>query len=153
MYKRIPLAITTAIVSGALLLPVSATAQDALKKRENVSYYRVVNFDFKPGHNDAAWEILYDKIAPAVRSMDKEFVALDWDSGPWDSTVYIVLEEGYGTLEYSDSPQGAAFMEALAKQEGGKEAAEKVMKDWVSHIARDSQDLAHAHLPPPAKTK
>jgi hypothetical protein len=150
MYKRIPLAISVATVIGALLLPVSASAQDALKKRENVTYHQVVNFDFKPGHNDDAWEILYQKIAPAVRSMDKDFIALDWDSGPWDTTVYIALEEGYGTLEYADSPQGAEFMAALAKQEGSKEAAGQVMKDWVSHIASDSQNLAHMHLPPPA---
>jgi hypothetical protein len=150
MYKRIPLAISVATVIGALLLPVSASAQDAIKKRENVTYHQVVNFDFKPGHNDAAWEILYQKIAPAVRSMDKKFVALDWDSGPWDTTVYIALEEGYGTLEYADSPQGAEFMAALAKQEGSKEAAGQVMKDWVSHISSDSQNLAHMHLPPPA---
>ena len=149
MYKYLSLAISTATVCGALLLPVSASAQDALKKRENVSYHEVVNLDFKPGHNDAAWEILYQKIAPAVRSMDKNFIALDWESGPWDTTVYITLEEGYGTLEYADSPQGAAFMEALAKQEGSKEAAGQVMKDWVSHIASDSRDLAHMHLPPP----
>lgn len=153
MNKRIPLVFTTALISGAFLLPALASAQDTLKKRENVSYYRVLNLDFKPGHNDAAWEILYQKIAPAVRSMDKEFIALDWESGPWDSTVYITLDEGYGTLEYSDSPQGAAFMEALAKQEGGKDAANKVMADWSSHIARDSQDLAHMHLPPPAKAE
>jgi len=151
MYTRIPLLITTAFVSGALLMPVLASAQDAPKKRENVTYYRVVNFDFKPGHNDAAWEILYQKIAPAVRSMDKDFIALDWESGPWDSTVYIPLDEGYGTLEYSVSPQGAAFMEALAKQEGSKEAADEVMADWATHIDHDSQDLAHMHLPPPAK--
>lgn len=85
--------------------------------------------------------------------MDRNFVALGWESGPWDTTVYIKLEEGYGTLEYADSPQGVAFMEALAKQEGGEDAARKVMKAWVSHIARDSQDLAHMHLPPPAATE
>lgn len=148
MHKSIALAMSALLASGAVLIPVSASAQDTLEKRQNTDYYRVVNLDFKPGHNDEAWEILYEKIAPAVRSLDRNFVALDWESGPWDSTVYIKLDDGYGALEYADSPQGAEFMEALAKQEGSKKAAENVMKDWVSHIANDSQDLAHMHLPP-----
>ena len=119
-----------------------------MEKRENVRYYRVVNLNFKPGHNDAAWEILYQKIAPAVRSMGKNFVALDWESGPWDTTLYITLDEGYGTLEYSTSPQSAAFRASLAAQEGSEEAAAKVLAEWVSHIDNSSDDLAHMHLAP-----
>jgi len=153
MLKRITLIASSAIIAGSLLLPVVASAQEALEKRENVSYYNVVNFNFKPGHNEAAWEILYTKIAPAVRAMDKDFVALDWESGSWDTTVYIELEDGYGALEYATSPQSAAFMASMAKQEGSKEAAEKVMKDWVSHIDNSSSDLAHMHLPPKAEEK
>ncbi len=34
--------------------------------------------------------------------MGKKFVVLDWESGPWDSTLYIALDDGYGTLEYAD---------------------------------------------------
>lgn len=153
MFKYNALAMSAGLIFGVALLPVSASAQDTPEKRENTSYYRVVNLDFKPGHNDEAWEILYQKIAPAVRSLGGNFIALDWESGPWDTTVYIKLEDGYGTLEYADSPQGIEFMKALAAQEGGKKEAEKVMKNWVSHIARDSQDLAHMHLPPPAETE
>jgi len=153
MLKRISLIASSAIIAGSLLLPVAASAQEALKKRENVDYYRVVNFNFKPGHNDAAWEILYTKIGPAVRAMGKDFVALDWESGSWDSTVYIKLEDGYGSLEYANSPQSAAFMASMTKQEGSKEAAEKVMKNWVSHIDNTSSDLAHMHLPPKAEDK
>ena len=153
MSKRISLIASSAIIAGSLLLPVVASAQEALEKRENVSYYNVVHFNFKPGHNDAAWEILYQKIGPAVRAMDKSFVALDWDSGAWDTTVYIKLEDGYGSLEYAVSPGSAAFMASLAKQEGSKEAAGKVMTEWVSHIDNSSSDVAHMHLPPKAEEK
>ena len=83
--------------------------------------------------------------------MDKDFIVLDWESGAWDSTAYIKLEDGYGELEYATSPSNAAFMASMAKQEGSKEAAEKVMKDWVSHIDSTSSDLAHMHLPPKAE--
>lgn len=148
MLKRISLIASSVIIAGSLLVPLVASAQEPLEKRENTSYYRIINFNFKPGHNDAAWEILYEKIAPAVRAMDKSFVALDWETGSWDSTVYIEMEDGYGELEYADSPASAEFMESLATQEGSKEAATKVMKDWVSHIDNSSSDLAHMHLPP-----
>lgn len=36
------------------------------------------------------------------RAMGKNFVVLDWESGPWDSTLYIALDDGYGILEYAD---------------------------------------------------
>lgn len=151
MLKRISLIASSAIIAGSLLLPVGASAQEAFKKRENVDYYHVVNFNFKPGHNDAAWEILYEKIGPAVRAMGEDFIVLDWETGAWDSTAYIKFKDGYGELEYATSPASAAFMASMAKQEGSEEAAKKVMKEWVSHIDNTSSDLAHMHLPPKAE--
>lgn len=149
MLKNVFIALTAATTVALWVLPNVASAQEEPQKRENVRYYRVVHLNFKPGHNDAAWAILYGKIAPAVEAMGKNFVALDWESGPWDSTLYIALDEGYGTLEYSDSPQSQAFRASLAKQEGSEEAAQKVMDEWVSHIDNSSQEVAHMHLPPP----
>lgn len=83
------------------------------------------------------------------RAMEKNFVVLDWESGPWDSTLYIALDDGYGTLEDADSPQGVAFRASLAKLEGGEEAAQKVLDEWMSHIDNSSQAVALMHLPPP----
>lgn len=149
MYRKLVIAIAAAIAVGLSAFSTVASAQEEPQKRENVRYYRVVHLDFKPGHNQAAWAILYGKIAPAVTSMGRNFVALDWESGRWDSTLYIALEEGYGTLEYADSPQSQAFRAALAEQEGGEEAAQAVLDEWMSHIASSSQAVAHMHLPPP----
>lgn len=108
-----------------------------------------MHLNFKPGHNTDAWAILYGNIAPAVRAMGKNFVALNWESGPWDSTLYIALDEDYGSLEYATSPQSAAFRASLAEQEGGEEAGQKVWDEWISHIDNSSQAVAHMHLPPP----
>ena len=148
MIRNVSIALAVALAVGLLALPNSVTAQDETQKRENVSYYRVVHLNFKPGHNTDAWAILYEKIAPAVRSTGRDFVALDWESGPWDSTVYIRLVEGYGSLEYAESPQTMKFRAALAEQEGGEEAAQKLWDEWTSHIDNSSQALAHMHLPP-----
>lgn len=141
-------AIALAVAFGISVLPIVASAQEVPQKRENVRYYRVVHLNFKPGHNQAAWAILYGKIAPAVRASGGNFVALDWESGEWDSTIYIALAEGYGSLEYAQSPQGAAFRAALDEQEGGAEAGQKVWDEWMSHIDNSSQAVAHMHLPP-----
>ncbi|RLA28302.1 MAG: hypothetical protein DRR11_16875 [Gammaproteobacteria bacterium] len=148
MIRNVTIALTAAIAVGQLALPNAASAQDEIQKRENVDYYRVIHFNFKPGHNTDAWAILYGKIGPAVRSTGRDFIALDWESGPWDTTLYIRQEEGYGTLEYANSPQGAEFRAALAEQEGGTEAADKMWAEWTSHIDNSSQGVAHMHLPP-----
>jgi hypothetical protein len=138
MLRKKSVALTAAIAVGLCALPIIASAQEEPQKRENVRYYRV-----------AAWAILYGNIGPAVRATGRNFVALDWESGPWDSTLYIALEEGYGTLEYADSPQGVEFRASLAKLEGSEEAAQKVLDEWMSHIDDTSQAVAHMHLPPP----
>jgi hypothetical protein len=148
MIRNTTIALTAAITVGLAALPNIASAQDEIQKRENVDYYRVVHLNFKPGHNTDAWAILYAKIATAVRSTGREFVALDWESGPWDTTIYIRQEEGYGTLEYATSPQSAEFRAALAEQEGGEEAGKKVWAEWTSHIDNSSMGVAHMHLPP-----
>ena len=83
-----------------------------------------------------------------MRSTGRDFLALDWESGPWDTSLYIRLEEGYGTLEYATSPQAAAFRNALNEQEGGEEAGRKVWDEWQSHIDSSSQAVAHMHLAP-----
>ena len=99
MLRNLSIARAAAIALGLWVLPNVASAQEELQKRENVRYYRVVHLNFKPGHNDAAWAILYGKIDTAVRATGKDFVALDWESGPWDSTIDIAREDVDGTLE------------------------------------------------------
>lgn len=148
MVRNISTALTVAIVVGLIALPNVVSAQDEIQKRENVDYYRVIHLNFKPGHNTAAWAILYGKIGTAVRSTGRPFIALDWESGPWDTSLYIRLEEGYGTLEYAASPQNAEFRAALAEQEGSEEAAQQVWNEWQSHIDSSSQGVAHMHVPP-----
>jgi hypothetical protein len=148
MIRNVTIALTAAIAVGFIALPNAASAQDEIQKRENVDYYRVIHLNFKPGHNTDAWAILYGKIGPAVRAIGREFIALDWESGPWDTTLYIRLEDGYGTLEYATSPQTAEFRASLAELEGGEEAAAKVWAEWTSHIDSSSQAVAHMHLPP-----
>ena len=148
MIRNVTIALTATIAVGLMALPNAASAQDEIQKRENVDYFRVIHLNFKPGHNTDAWAILYEKIAPAVRSTGRDFIALDWESGPWDTTLYIRQVEGYGTLEYAQSPQSAAFRAALAEQEGDEEAADAVWAEWTSHIDNSSQGVAHMHLPP-----
>jgi hypothetical protein len=148
MIRNMIVALTTAIAVGLIALPNAASGQDENQKRENVDYYRVVHLNFKPGHNTDAWAILYEKIATAVRSTGRDFIALDWESGPWDTTIYIRQEEGYGTMEYAQSPQSVEFRAALAEQEGGEEAGNKVWAEWTSHIDNSSTGVAHMHVPP-----
>ena len=127
---------------------MSCQHRKKIKSVKNVDYFRVIHLNFKPGHNTDAWAILYGKIGPAVRATGRDFIVLDWESGPWDSSLYIRLDDGYGTLEYASSPQFADFQAALAEQEGGEEAGKKVWDEWTAHIDNSSQAVAHMHLPP-----
>ncbi len=135
--------------SRTLGLPNVVSAQEENQKRENVDYFQVIHLNFKPGHNTDAWAILYAKIGPAVRATGRQFIALDWESGPWDSSIYIRLDDGYGTLDYAATPQFLEFRAALAAEEGGEEAGQKLWDEWTSHIDDSSRAVAHMHLPPP----
>ncbi len=148
MIRNVSIALAAAFAVGLWALPNVASAQEENQKRENVDYFRVIHLNFKPGHNTDAWAILYDKIGPAVRATGRDFIVLDWESGPWDSSLYIRLDDGYGTLEYASSPQFAELQAALAEQEGGEEAGKKVWDAWMAHIDNSSQAVAHMHLPP-----
>ncbi len=148
------IAVSLAISLGGLSLSVApAMAQEEeaklpeVAKRENVRYYRVIYVKFKQGHNDAAWEILYEKLQPASEKAGNRVLVLDFDSGIWTSAIYIPLPEGYGALEYPFSPRAKAFWEALSEQEGSLEAAQAVFKEWQGHIARSANAIAHMHLP------
>ncbi len=148
MIRNVSIALAAAFAVGLWALLNVVSAQEENQKRENVDYFRVIHLNFKPGHNTDAWAILYDKIGPAVRATGRDFIVLDWESGPWDSSLYIRLDDGYGTLEYASSPQFAELQAALAEQEGGEDAGKKVWDEWTAHIGNSSQAVAHMHLPP-----
>jgi hypothetical protein len=148
MIRNVSIALAAAFAVGLWALPNVVSAQEENQKRENVDYFQIIHLNFKPGHNTDAWAILYTKIGPAVRSTGREFIALDWESGPWDSSIYIRLDDGYGTLDYAATPQFLEFRAALAEAEGGEEAGDKLWDEWTSHIDDSSRAVAHMHLPP-----
>jgi hypothetical protein len=86
--------------------------------------------------------IMSTRLKSAVRSTGRDFIALDWESDPRDTTLYIRQEKGYGTMEYAQSPQKAEFRAALAEQEGGEEAGNNVCAEWTSHIDNSSTGVA-----------
>ncbi len=116
-------------------------------QRENVRYYNIIYVKFKAGHNDAAWNLLYEKFQPASEAAGNRFVVLDFESGRWTSAIYIPLPGGYVDLEYTLSPQGEKFWAALIEQEGSLEAARAAFGEWQGHIANSATAIAHMHLP------
>ncbi len=149
MIRNVSIALAAAFAVGLWALPNVVSAQEENAKRENVDYFHVIHLDFKPGHNADAWATLYTKIGPAVRSTGRQFIALDWESGPWDTSLYIRLDDGYGTLDYAATPQFLELRAALDEAEGGEEAGQKLWDEWISHIDSSSRAVAHMHLPPP----
>ena len=137
MIRNVSIALAAAFAVGLWALPNVVSAQEENQKRENVDYFQVIHLNFKPGHNTDAWSILYTKIGPAVRSTGREFIALDWESGPWDSSIYIRLDDGYGTLDYAATPQFLEFRAALAAEEGGGGEAELTPERFAEFGAKE----------------
>ena len=148
MIRNVSIALAAAFAVGLWALPNVVSAQEENAKRENVDYFQIIHLDFKPGHNADAWAILYAKIGPAVRATGRQFIALDWESGPWDTSLYIRLDDGYGTLDYAATPQFMELRAALDAEEGGEVAGQKLWDEWISHIDSSSRAVAHMHLPP-----
>lgn len=148
MLKIGSIALSAAVAVG-LLGGVALAQDEGPQKRENVTYHQAIHWNFKEGHNAAAWEILYEKLVPASRAAGIEFVIVDWETGPWDSTLFVTLKEGYGSLEYAITPGNAAFMASLAKQEGSQEAAAAVLTEFIGHVDSSDSDIGHVHQPAP----
>lgn len=148
MFKFGSFVVSMAFVIGLFAIPSLVSSQETYEKRENVEYYRAIHLNFKPGHNEAAWAILYEKFQPASEAAGNRFVAVDWETGEWDTTVYIHMKDGYGVMEYANSPGNAAFRAALVESEGSEEAADAVFEEWNSHIDNADTDIGHMHMQP-----
>jgi hypothetical protein len=141
-------------IAAALVISGSAFAQDegGPVKYENAEYFSMTNVDFKPGKAERAFEIIREHFMKASEAASlPEPYALHFKTGEWDAAFIWKLESGPADLEWYRSPNDIKWMEALAKQEGSKEAAGKLMEEWNSLIARSSGTFGHWHKKPEKK--
>lgn len=142
-------------LAAALLITGSAFAQEddsGPVKYENAAYFTMTYVDFKPGKAERAFEIIREHFMKAGKASGTPGPkTLHFKTGEWDAAFIWKLENGPADLEWYRSPNDVKWMEALTKQEGGKEAVGKLMKEWSSLIARGSTTFGHWHMKPEKK--
>lgn len=139
--KLIPLV----AVAAFLAPPPAVEAQEAPEpeRYENVTWYEVVHLDFRAGKADDAMQIIEEHFVPASEAAGNSgpVMELVHATGGWDMTVIWELEDGPSAYTWETSPDGVAFMQAMAEQEGGMEAAQEVWERYSSYLARSESTL------------
>lgn len=144
-------------LAATLLISGSAFAQDDDSgpiKYENAVFFNMVNIDFKPGKSERAFTIIREHFMKAGKASGTPGPkTLHFKTGKWDAAFIWKLENGPVDLEWYRSANDVKWWAALAKQEGGDEAATKLMAEFNSLIARSSGTFGHWHFDPDKKSK
>ena len=145
------LSITFALFLGSSL----ALAQDdegPLTQGDDAVYVSVTYVDYKPGMRADAFELIAEHFAPAGKTAGtRPPVAIHFQTGKWDAAFLWQLEGGMADLEWYVSPNDIKWMEALAAQEGSKEAADALIASYRSMIAHTLTNVGHQHVPEEAE--
>ena len=114
-----------------------ANAQELPKaaKYENVTWYPVGYFKFKPGKVDDALKIIYDHFVPADKASGREIINFDTRTGEWHHVVYFPMEDGASGLAWKVAPKGEKWWAELAKQLGGAKKAQELYAKFNELVA------------------
>ena len=146
--------VRTSATGVALLaaLPAAGVA-DALpraKRYENVKWYRIVRYAFKPGMVESAMKLWTERFLPASVAAGIE-LELSRDapecSGGWDLMTTVTMSAGPGELEYEVTPQDERYVVALVRQEGGLAQARALECRLADMILRSDSQIVRRPLP------
>ena len=104
---------------------------DGTIRLENVTIVSVVHVAFKPGKRTRAMEIIREHFAPAGQAagLPGPMYIIHPDTGKWDAIWVWEMEGGFDDLMWVRSPNGVAWYNALAEQEGGAEGAQAILDE------------------------
>jgi len=139
-------------VSAALtMFAVPASAQDdeegPLTQGDDARYVSVTHVKFKPGKRERAFEIIAEHFVKAGEKAGTPgpLGVIHFQTGEWDSLVVWNLEGGMADLEWYRSEDNIKWYAALVEQEGGEEAAGKLVAEYQSLIDEAETDVGHYH--------
>lgn len=140
-------ALITAAVAAVLIVPAPLMAQqDAPKaeKHENVTFYEIVNVDFKPGMADEALDLIRKHFAPAVREAGTPgpVMQLEHRTGEWDVTFIWHMKRGPSEMEWKRSPESIKWEKKFVEMVGGEEKAREIGEKYESYIQRSNVTIA-----------
>ena len=139
-------------VSAALsMFAVPASAQEdedgPMTQGDDAHYISSTLVKFKPGKRERAFEIIAEHFMPAGEKAGTPgpLGVIHYQTGEWDALFVWDLEGGMADLEWYRSPDNIKWYAALAEQEGGEEAAGKLMGEYRSLIDEAETDVGHYH--------
>ena len=140
-----------AALAGLFLFAAPASAQDddggPQTQGDDAVYIAVTHVDFKPGKRSDAMQIIAEHFVPASEAAGTAgpMLAIHYQTGKYDAAFVWVMEGGMKDLEWFTSPDDIKWMEALAEQEGGMEAAEALLAKFQSTISNSVTEVGHYH--------
>lgn len=129
-----------------------ASAQDlpSARQRGNVDFVEVLHVKYKSGMSGTAGMYWFRYFNPASRAAGlAEPVILHMQTGDWDAMIFHNRGKSMARFDWPVHEDDVNWWAALAEQNGGAEAAQKLVADYTAMIARETQTISHRHLPPP----
>lgn len=130
---------------GALILSIGLFAhpdEPIPAEHANYSWHTVTLVDYKAGTEETARQLI-SKFTSASEAAGTPPPVLHWfEDGKYDLVVTWNLNESPANEQWTWSPQGEPFWNALVAQEGSVEAARKVQDDYNSLVASSVTNIA-----------
>ncbi len=131
------------VAVSVLSWPIASQELSRPEKRKNVTYYLVSFQKYKPGRAAEAHDYINNHFVPVDRKVGRKTIEFNFQSGEWDHIAFFPLSEGYGELEWTNSPANAKWWAALAEQEGSAEKAQELFRKFLDTMVVYKREIAH----------
>lgn len=138
----------SSILLAALVvcLPANVAAQEVKPERSTgTDWHWVQMVKYHPGKGERAGEITREHFDPIEKEIGTQFLSIHMNTGEWDRIETFKMPGGAADLGWRVSPNEAKFMNALARRLGSMAAAEKLLAEFDSLVARRETHIAHTH--------
>jgi len=139
-------------VSAALtMFAIPASAQDEeegpVTQGDDARYISATLIRYKPGKRERAMEIIAEHFMPAGEKAGTPgpLGVIHFQTGEWDALFVWNLEGGMADLEWYRTENDIKWFAALVEQEGGEEAAGKLIAEYQSLVDEAERDVGHYH--------
>ena len=134
------------VAALTLSLPATAAAQEVKSARaDDVTFHWVEFTKFHPGKNDRASDLSRKHFDPVDEEIGTQIISVHLLTGDWDRIEVFKMQGGAADLGWRVSPDVAKFMNVLARREGGMAAAQKLLDEYDSLVARKVVSIGHMH--------
>jgi len=145
--------VAIAATAALTFFALPAAAQDdeggPITQGEDAHYVSVTYVKFHTGKRERAMEIISEHFVPASEKagLAGPLGTIHFQTGEWDMLVAWDLDGGMADLEWYRSEDDIKWWNSLVEQEGGEEAADALMGEYLSLIDEAETDVGHYHAP------